>query len=619
MRLVILERGRIALALGALAFAVVAGFASAVVVVPITLYAPVFGPPSHINMPEIPLVPLAAGVALGAAVAVLTRTTTLAQGAWRGLTIGFFAALYRGLVGAAVLLFHDPYFTLPYRAYALAMVALVTTAACWWLWRVARGRQRGPADPALASWPLLATIGVTALATIAARDVAPAGSAAIAGLAGILLAERGFEPPRPSARSSLGLLAVLAFGLRAVFGLQSLARTGPGAAFAAASDDGPSYFAYASALVGDPGTITQILTANDGFPPAYSLFLAAILAATHGSLAAAVVIQAVLGGIATILVYLLGCRFGGTVVGLLSAGLYATELNLVQNGSTLTPEAILMPTMLFAFWAFERARTSGRARWLVAAGLAVGFAFVTRNNVGGLLLVVGGGWLLVTGRRHLLRAVAGAAGLALLVLVFSLPVAVATARAEGAPRLTNQLAAVTFEVAGNDSITIENAFLIERGINPFRDPVESLRRFAADPLPVLGFFARAVPQRISTLLFFAPSGAADPVAIVNPTQYPNTFGQLLEVALVLALAITVGRSAVGRPWMRDPLAGLLIAFLVVYVGLFAFVFAPSHGFRYRIPIEPIIFIAEAAGLVVLARATGRAWTAPVAAREAAPR
>ena len=48
-------------------------------------------------------------------------------------------------------------------------------------------------------------------------------------------------------------------------------------------------------------------------------------------------------------------------------------------------------------------------------------------------------------------------------------------------------------------------------------------------------------------------------------------------------------------------AGLLGLYLVVYLALFSFVFPPRQAFRYRIPIEPVLFVGQAAVLAIAAR------------------
>lgn len=607
-----------ALAVLAVVFAAVVALGSRMVLIPITLYAPVYGPPSHVNIPELPILPLLAGVLLGVAGAALDGRAPGRRDAWLGLTIGLGAALYVGLLQAAVLLFEDAYFAMPYRAYALAYVGAATAVLCWWLWRVARGLTT-VADRRVLSWPLLATVAASTITTLAGHQRLPGAFAIAAALAGLAYSQYGPVPKiRLSGRGILVVLVLMTFGFRAAFGLQALSRTGPGAAFAAASDDGPSYFDHATTLWTDPSLAASVLAANDGFPPAYSYFLATIFSATRGSLAAVVLAQALVAVLGALLLYAVARRAAGVAAALVAVALFATEQNIIQVSSTLTPESILIPTVLFCIWALARYRESGRVPWLVGGAAAVGLAFITRNNVGGILLASAAIWLAVSGRHRPARAAGEVASVVLALIIFASPVALATTQLEGRPRLTNQLAGLGFELIGGDGITIDNEFLVSRGINPFSDPVGSFGRFAADPLPVAGFLAGAVPQRAVTLLFFGPSGSADPLNLVTPTNHPNMYGQLIQLVLVLGLIVATVQLVRRRSWVGRPVVGLLLAYFLLYFALFTLVFPPRHAFRYRIPIEPVMFIMEAAGVVVIAGLVRRLWsraeTGPAARR-----
>lgn len=595
-------------------FGIVTAVAFDSITIPLTLYVPLSGPARHVNIPQVAVVPLLAGIVLSVLASLLDGDRVDARVLARGLVLGTLATLYAGLMGAVLLLLGDPYFTSPYRLYALLFLGAASLLATWWLWRIARGRLR-IASGRLLSWPLLAVIAAVALLAIARREPTPGGAALLGALVGAAAAERGFRPGVSVDRKRVLLaILVLTFAFRAIFGLQVLARTGGGPQFATASDDGPSYYDKAVALYAHPGTASwDVLAANDGFPPAYSFFVGGIFAVTRGSLAAVVLAQAVAAVAIALLLYALASRVGGPVVGLLAAGLFATDQNLIQDGSTLTPESILMPVALLAFWAADRHLRSGRSRWLLLAAAAVGLAFITRNIVGGAIAFSLAAWLVVLRRAWPLHAIRDAALIVGAVLLFSMPVFVATSRV-GPARLTNQLAGAAFALEGNEGTTVENTFLLQRGIDPFKSLPESVGHFVADPLPVIGFFVRAVPQRAMTLMFFAPSGAADPVAIVVPTQYPNLYGQLLKLVLLLALIATAIRLIRRPPWRVAALPGLLLIYAVVYVGLFTFLFPPDHPFRYRIPVEPIMWIAEALGLVVLLRAAALLWSPSDAAR-----
>lgn len=602
-------------ALSVVAFALVSAAFVNSPAIPVTLYANMTGTPYHDNVPNIPVIPLVGGVALGI-VAALPNRPGLRDGL-RGLTVGVAAVLYIGLMKAVELTFQDPYFTLPYRIYGVAFLTLATLLVAFFAWRIVRG-DVPIARPHLLGWALVCVIGAASLSAIAARDIAPGVVALVAGGVGVYVAERRLiRVPAISERAALISLVAVTLGFRSIFGLQALLRTGPGAAFAAASDDGPQYFDHASAIYADLGAITKVLAANDGFPPAYSVFLAATLAVGNGSLGVAVVAQAILAAVGAALLYILARRIGGSAVAFVATVLYATEQNMIQIQSTLTPEALLIPTALLAMWALVRYRDTRSSRWMAIAATAMAFAFVSRNNVGVALIVASVLWLGIF-MRDRIRTARDMLIIAAAFVVFVTPIALATVQIDGKPRITNQLAGVGYEIDGRgDGITVENGFLIARGINPFKDPIGSLERIVADPIPVIGFLATAAPQRLSTLLFFIPSGVSDPRNIVAPAQFPNPYGQALDLILVAALVVAVVMVVARRSWRR-PETALLLAYTVLYVSMFLFIFPPRHSFRYRIPIEPVLFIAQGAGVLVIASVISRLWSAPGRTRRAVP-
>lgn len=290
------------------------------------------------------------------------------------------------------------------------------------------------------------------------------------------------------------------------------------------------------------------------YAPGYPLFVGAIFAATRENFIVLVLAQALLSAIAAVLLYAIARRIVGPIPGALAAVLFALDGNLIQNESTLTVEALLVPLILLAIWTLVRYRETRGWRWLVAAGLALGAAFMTRN-VAFLLLLAAVPWLVATARTSARRALRDVTVLAVCLLLVATPTFIATA-SRGEPRITTQEASLAWDLTSG--LTIDNGFLLERGIHPIKDPAGSLGRIAGDPLPVLGFLLWAVPQRLSTLLYSPGPGTFDPVLLSNPSSvlpYP----QLLEFLLVLSLALGafgVFRSGV----LRHPDLGLVGGF-----------------------------------------------------------
>ena len=119
-------------------------------------------------------------------------------------------------------------------------------------------------------------------------------------------------------------------------------------------------------------------------PPGYSLFLAAILAVTEGSTAAAMLVQHLLGLAAGLLVYLIGRRLFGPLVGLAAALLTVLDVELALYEHAVMTETLFTLLLLCAF-ALVLLRLPGSI-WLkvVGFGLLAGAATLVRPT--GLLL-----------------------------------------------------------------------------------------------------------------------------------------------------------------------------------------------------------------------------------------
>lgn len=582
----------------------------------VTLTIPLFvalNPLLKPNLPQLPLVPFAAALAflalrprpLPTSLVMVKRAAVLAVGA---IAI---VALTRTVAMAQA----EGYLTLPYRLYGLVFLA-VATAAVVTLCGVAIRRGDPSVRDELAV-PLVAVLAVVWAESLFQGELIVAA----AQLGGVVLAmvgsraQRWLQRWRPGAHAVLIATVTVGFAFRVIFGFQTLARTGPGMAFARASDDGDSYFTNATRMIADPSAISAVLGGNAGFPPAYALFLAILLGPTGGSLHVVIVAQALLAALSTVLVYAIARTFAPRLVALIAAGLFAVDQNLIQDQATLTAESLLLPVVLGAVFGTIRYGSTGAISWMAIAALATALAFVTRNVVGGVLLLSVALWLAVHSWRRPKVLARDIAMVIAAIVLFTAPIALVTAQSEGKPRVTNQLAGLGFEYVSDYGLVIENGILLERGINPFKDPAGSASRVVADPFPVLAFFAYAVPQRLSALLFSATHGATDPLTVLNPITHPSPFGDAVELLLFLALALAVALFVVRRPDRRAPAVGLLVTYALVYVAIFTLVFPPRQPFRYRIPVEPVAMIAEAVGLAALLGMAVAAWRRdPVAQR-----
>jgi 4-amino-4-deoxy-L-arabinose transferase-like glycosyltransferase len=132
------------------------------------------------------------------------------------------------------------------------------------------------------------------------------------------------------------------------------------------------------------------------WPPGYPLVLAALFAVVGPSLLAAQVLNAVLGALSVALVYLLGTRLFDRRVGLTAAALLAFFPSQVFFSGLLMTE-VLFTAGLLALLYLTLVRLSEhqrlRARWLVAAGLAIGGLAMVRGEVALLGPLLGVYWM----------------------------------------------------------------------------------------------------------------------------------------------------------------------------------------------------------------------------------
>ena len=120
------------------------------------------------------------------------------------------------------------------------------------------------------------------------------------------------------------------------------------------------------------------------YPPGYSLFLAAILAVTDGSTAAAMLVQHLLGLLTGVLVYCLGRRLFGPLVGLLAALLTVLDVELALYEHAVMTETLFALLLLCAL-AVVLLRVPGSI-WLKVAGFGLVAGAATLVRPTGILL-----------------------------------------------------------------------------------------------------------------------------------------------------------------------------------------------------------------------------------------
>lgn len=123
-------------------------------------------------------------------------------------------------------------------------------------------------------------------------------------------------------------------------------------------------------------------------PPGYPVFLAAVYGvAGHEAPGIGRLVGAFLGTLSVALIGLIALRLWGGRIGMLALGIAAVAPPLVIMSTALISEALFVPVVLGAVaTALEARRSKRRFRWVIATGVLVGVATLTRTN--GLILLL---------------------------------------------------------------------------------------------------------------------------------------------------------------------------------------------------------------------------------------
>jgi 4-amino-4-deoxy-L-arabinose transferase-like glycosyltransferase len=119
--------------------------------------------------------------------------------------------------------------------------------------------------------------------------------------------------------------------------------------------------------------------------PGYPLVLGGVYALTGDSVEAGRYLNAVLGAVGVLLLYLVAARIFSRRVGLVAAGLMAVYPPLAFQSLELYSEPLFICLMLGAVLAALSFRDDPRLRWAILCGVLVGLAALTRQN--GVLLI----------------------------------------------------------------------------------------------------------------------------------------------------------------------------------------------------------------------------------------
>jgi len=116
-------------------------------------------------------------------------------------------------------------------------------------------------------------------------------------------------------------------------------------------------------------------------PPLYPYFLAGVLALTGGDLLGVRIVQIALGALTPVLVGVLGARMFGRAAGVTAGLLYAGAATVVLTDFELLSPVVLLPLVVGALLALERAAREPSGSSAFVLGLLIGLAAIARPDI----------------------------------------------------------------------------------------------------------------------------------------------------------------------------------------------------------------------------------------------
>lgn len=348
-----------------------------------------------------------------------------------------------------------------------------------------------------------------------------------------------------------------------------------------------------------------------GIGPIYPAFLAAIYVVAGHDVTAARVVQACLGGVLVLLVYLLTVQaFGVRVAQVAAFGTALYPALIIYTGPLLT-ESLTFALLPLALWATDRAARTGSSWWWAAAGIAGGVAVLEREELLLLLpVLLAAAWWLAPTRLRLAQATA-------FVLAAALTIGVWTARNYVTFRRLVLVSAhggdtLWLSAKGWDEWHYDDPELqrLTAGLNYLQQNDvfrrEGIKLIEGDPLR----YARLCIGRLPD--FWISSQTAHLIGFDGSFGALRARGQYGRVAVkLLLLALNCGVIAIGlfgavravharaNAWS----VVLLLAPVVVVGGVHFLLYASP---RYQLPILPFVIVFAAAAVAGGHEPTARA-------------
>lgn len=350
--------------------------------------------------------------------------------------------------------------------------------------------------------------------------------------------------------------------------------------------------------------------ADSDLPPLYPLFLVGVYETLGRDPLAVAGVQIGLDVLTVLLVFWIGRRVAGDVVGLLAAGLYGVYPYLLYQNLTLNDTGVFILLTAAVVAAAYRVRDTENWRWAVALGVCAGLGALTKTLIVLMLPLLALWWWRLIGFRAAARFTV-ITGIACAVVIA--PWVIRNTRLHGEVVLLSTNGGSNLHQGNNPCVDdylargwdAQWVDCIERAPEDLSE-TEADRWHREQALTYLrenpGDWPRLVGVKLAVLwspLIMPYDLPPDPYLVDDAVlQYNSTAFQVARVVHVLYFGplLLLGLVGVLLAWRAKleigPLLAVCVAITITYV-----VFHPST--RYRAPADPFVFVLSAYALLRL--------------------
>ena len=329
--------------------------------------------------------------------------------------------------------------------------------------------------------------------------------------------------------------------------------------------------------------------------PGYPIFLSSILMSFGYQLGIVRIFQAILGGISCVLVFFIGEKLFGTKVGLLSALYFAIYPPHVFMSTQILSENLLLPFSLFVVLSFMDAVKTNALRNIVACGVVLGLAVLTRPESGGVVLCIFGAVVVSSSAQIRVKIYMSACIVLFMFLVLS-PWLIRNYFIAG--RLVLSTVAGEAFWGGNNDFTLRDPYW--RGHWKYPHELPDFDKVVSENDEVkrdqmrwrLGLdYLRNNYTEIPKLAFYK----------LQRFYSVQLHDKLQRTVMILSFGLLMPFMAIGLlggtvKLFQDRHPGVIVSLIILYYNLLAIIFWGSN--RFRLTIDPYLIIFGIWGLLV---------------------